>query len=180
MKFIYSVLILLTLVSCASRNKLYSADVEEIIYQKKNTHVLDVYNLTKLYFSNEDVEYLHKRNFKYGEFGGQIKICSNDEYYCLIGGIGVVIPKKLAGQKEWQFADEKCHSESPLSDQQPAIITCDSEGWSNKFVYSFDRGITSYVTNAQPEFEHVLVDKKGLFANPSSNSIGHEATHKAD
>jgi hypothetical protein len=165
MKLICSVLVLLILLGCVNQKKIQSENIEEVIYQKKNTHVLDVYNLTKLHFSQEDIEYLDRRNFKYGEFGGQIKICSNDEYYCLIGGIGVVIPKKLAGQKEWEFADEKCQSESPLSYQQPAIITCNSKGWSNKFVYSFDRGIISYVIAAQPEFEHELVDEKGLFAN---------------
>ncbi|MDZ7923651.1 MAG: hypothetical protein U5M23_06240 [Marinagarivorans sp.] len=78
-----------------------------------------------------------------------------------------MIPKKFIGQKEWQFADEKCQSESPLSDQQPAIITCSSKQWSNRFVYSAAQGITSYVTSAEPEFEHELVDEKGLFANPA-------------
>ncbi|MDZ7923650.1 MAG: hypothetical protein U5M23_06235 [Marinagarivorans sp.] len=86
MKLIKFVLVALMLLGCAGQRKSHPAGLEDIVYRKKNTNVLDVYNLTKLYFSNEDIEYLRKRNFKYGEFGGQIKNCSNDEYYCLIGG----------------------------------------------------------------------------------------------
>lgn len=168
MKYIYFLFCSL-LFGCASYQMNSKGD-QEIIYQKKNTSVIDVYNLTKLWFSNEDFEYLRNRNYKYGEFGGDIKICSNEEYYCLSGGIGVAIPKKIIGQTVWQFAGENCKSETPLSYENPTIITCRSKGWENKFVYTFDRGITSYVIAAQPEFEHVLVDEKGLFANPSEKN----------
>lgn len=168
MKIIYFIAISL-LVGCSATTAYSPKKNEEIIYRKKNTSVLDVFNITKLYFSNENVGYLKNRNFKYGEFGGQIKNCSNEEYYCLIGGIGVVIPKKFTGQSEWQFLDEACKSEKPLADKQTAIITCDSKGWSNRFVYSAEQGITSYVIAAQPQFERELVDEKGLFANPIKN-----------
>ncbi len=179
MKIIW-LITLLSLTGCSIGAPHSSQHYDEIAYQKKNTIRVDIFNMTSLHFSNEDTDYLKNRNFKYGEFGGVIKNCSNDEYYCLIGGIGVVIPKKFTGQREWAFLDEKCKSEAPLTDKQTAIITCDSSGWSNRFVYSSDRGITSYVIAAQPQAEYELVDAKGLFANPEMNSFNHEAVHKVD
>ena len=175
MKIIYFIMIVV-LAGCAS----LSHKDEEVIYRKKNTSLLDVFNLTKLHFSSEPINYLKNRNFKYGEFGGLIMDCSNEEYYCLIGGIGAVIPKKFTGQKEWELQNNKCHSENPLTLEQTAIITCSSKGWSNRFVYSTAKGITSYTYEAEPQIEYELVDEKGLFTQPADNTVIHEATHKVN
>jgi hypothetical protein len=125
--------------------------------------ILDVFNIDELYFSEEGVEYLNRRDYEYGEFGGQIEFCSNVDYYCVVGGVGAAVPKKINGQKEWQIEDWKCQAETPISLQKPTVITCDYKGKLTHFTYSPEKGITHYfLSNPNVRFE--LIGDKGLLA----------------
>jgi hypothetical protein len=137
---------------------------EDIAYRKGQTNVLVVYDLRRQEFGNVSIEYLKKRDLKYGEFGGHLRLCSNQEFLCLVGGIGVAIPTTFSGQERWEFAGNVCRSSQPLNAGTTAVITCASDGWSNTVVYSPSLGITSYTTQAEPGIEYLLVDEEGLFA----------------
>src|SRR5688572_30838938 len=91
---------------------------EEIFYISNNGRNIDVFNIDELYFSEEGVGYLNRRDYEYGEFGGQIEFCSNEEFYCLAGGLNVAVPKNKVGQKEWQYEGRNCQAKTALSDQQ--------------------------------------------------------------
>lgn len=139
---------------------------EEILYKSENGRNVDVFNLKELWFSQEGVEYVSRRDFQYGEFGGQMEFCSNQDYYCLGGGLNVAVPKNINGQKEWQFKERDCQAITPLSRQRQTTIICSFKGHSKEFTYSPDRGIVSYSYGSQSNgsYKYKLVGEKGLFA----------------
>jgi hypothetical protein len=141
-----------------------SAGHDEIVYRKKDTSVLEIYNLKRNLESSEGYEYLRRRDAGYGEWGGSIHFCSNDEYFCMDEGLLLVIPKKFAGQSDWEFLGTKCHSGAPLKEMERVTITCATPKWSTRFVYWQHMGVTSYVIAVQPDDEYVLIDERGLFA----------------
>ena len=152
----------LALAGCAAGDSRLAT--QDIVYQKANTQVLAVYNLHRSWFANVSSGYLNRSDERYGEFGGKLRLCSDADYHCLIGGIGVALPKKLSGQRKWEFQGNRCESALPLAADASATIVCVSGEWSTRFVYSPAQGITSYENAAEPGFEYRLVDPKGLFA----------------
>jgi hypothetical protein len=147
-----------------------SKDRKEIIYKEKNSNLIKIYNIEKSWFSTEGADYLNKRDFRYGEWGGQIGFCSNEDYYCIVGGVAVAIPKKINGQKKWQFKDMDCQSETAMSDQHSTTITCNYKQWSMQYVYSPVKGIISYRKLSDPVEEYELIGDKGLFAQTEEKS----------
>lgn len=140
------------------------AERQEIIYFKKGTKVIDVFNLPQLWVSHEDVDYIKRRDLAYGEFGGQLGVCSNDEFHCLLGGIDVVIRKSGHHHDEWSFKGISCKAEPSSQEGGAQVIVCSRGDNGVTFVYSQERGIVSYVRSSQPEKEYELLGGKGLFA----------------
>jgi hypothetical protein len=168
MKITVMVLASLIVMGCATDLSTHTTSTTDIIYKKGNTSILEVFNLGQSWFSTEDVRYLQHRDAKYGEFGGKIDQCSDAKYFCLIGGIGVAIPRQFSGQSAWQFSGQNCSAESPLTSDEIATITCSRGNWSNRISYSRSRGIVSYTKLAQPNYTYELVDERGLFAVAAS------------
>lgn len=149
--------------ACSTQTVVKSSDAE-IIYLKINTKVIDVFNFEKMWGSSEDIDYLERRDFEYGEFGGSIALCSTENFYCLKGGLNVVVPKGNFEQSEWRIGDIKCQFESPFLSELNKTITCERLNHSVTFVYSLEHGITSYTRSSQPERKYELIGSKGLFA----------------
>jgi len=147
---------------CASGSK--SVIRNEVIYRLEGATVLEVFNLERLWVSSEGVSYLKRRNGRYGEFGGSFEICSNEEYYCLSGGIAAAIPKKFAGQTTWQFAGQSCRATLPLIEGQTVSIKCTSGSWSNELTYSQSLGIVAYTKLVSSMERFNVVGEAGLFA----------------
>lgn len=135
---------------------------EEIIYRMENTSVLEVFNLTRLWVASMGVNYLDRRDGRYGELGGSFEFCSDAEYFCLIGGIAAAIPKKFDGQTTWQFNGISCKSDTPLAEGKAALIDCSRGNWSNRLNYSQSHGITSYSSAAEPGEQYSLIAPPGL------------------
>lgn len=154
------------LLSCVN----ISAKKREIIYQDKNGGRLDVFNIKDSLVSHEDSEYLKRRNYKYGDLGGNVKFCSDSEYYCLHGGLDIVIPRNPISKQDWALLDINCHSEEPYTGQEKIVITCLRNKFSTTFVYSRDKGVISYVFSWDKDREYFLVDNKGLFAWDEKNN----------
>lgn len=167
MRFLYKFFIVqfffcVVLCSCAVQNENME---REIVYQLKDGKLLDVYNLDRSLVSTEDISYLGARNKKYGEFGGQLSICSNDNYYCIASGIDMVIPKQLSGQKEWQYLGRICSSDAALNENDVFAIECFHNTNSDKVLYSYSRGIFRYSRSPNWSDFYELVDNKGLFSS---------------
>ena len=136
----------------------------EVIYRMKGATVLEVFNLEQLRVSSVGLSYLKHRDGRYGEFSGSFELCSDDEYFCLTGGIAAAIPKKFSGQTAWQFAGQSCNASSPLVEGQTVNIKCTSGSWSNELTYSQSLGIVAY-TKLVTSIEHFeVVGEAGLFA----------------
>jgi hypothetical protein len=166
MKIIYIMFFCMVLLGCKNTvwHKPYATD-KEIFYIAKNGSMVDVFNISWLHFSVESISYLEKKDFKYGEFGGQIEFCSNDEYYCLSGGINIAIPKKILHQRDWQFLGRECHVDKELSVDQNNTVSCKLKNLTLQFVYSSESGVVSYIRSSGMEYN--LLGGKGLFArNP--------------
>lgn len=162
MKSTASIFGFLLLAACATSPVV--AERQEIIYFKKGTNVIDVFNLQQLWVSYEDVDYLKRRDLAYGEFGGQLGVCSNDKFHCLLGGVDVVIPKSGHHHDEWSFKGIGCKAERSSQEGGAQRIVCSRGDNVVTFVYSRERGIMSYVRSSQPEREYELFGVKGLFA----------------
>jgi hypothetical protein len=130
---------------------------EEIIYKLKNGQLIDVFNITESVVSHEDNEYLSRRDYNYGEFGGQIEFCSNNEYHCLRGALFIAFPKDIGERKKWQFEGRNCQVDAIKPDQQLTIIICNFKGYSTRFSYSLIKGIISYVESSDPAKEYELM-----------------------
>jgi hypothetical protein len=166
-KLIRVSLIIHVLFGCVDNSMLIkNPDQKEIIYISSNGLNVDVFNIEELWFSEEGVEYLNRRDFEYGEFGGRMEFCSNKDYYCLGGGLNVTIPKSLSGQKAWQFQERECQANTALSDQQQTDIVCRFKGHTRRFTYSPQQGIVSYFYDrpSGASYEFKLRGDKGLFA----------------
>jgi hypothetical protein len=137
---------------------------EEIIYEVKGGQLVDVFNITQKLVSHETREYLKRRDHNYGEFGGSIEFCSDEIYYCLRGGISVVIPKDIEGKKSWQYLDIKCEALHAAYHGYADEVTCWRWNLSVTFSYTVEKGILSYRTSWSPELTYVLIGEKGLFA----------------
>ena len=159
-------LALLVVTGCVS-GPLVKSPGEEVFYRKENTAVLEVFNLTTHWFASVDARYLGRRDGDYGEFGGSFEVCSDAEYFCLIGGIAAAIPKKFDGQTSWQFRDITCKSAAPLTDDHLVSVDCSRGNWTNRIDYSPARGITSYWSAAEPGQQFSLVSRPGLLARTS-------------
>lgn len=157
----YVVVFFVMLISCSSVKK----NEHEVFYYKKNTKIIDVYNITRGWVSSEDVRYLKRRDYDYGEFGGRIRFCSDENYFCLSGGINIAIPKRIEQQTTWEFYGRVCSAESPLSEDVANIIVCEHGGYEDKFVYLKGRGVVFYWGGARATDEYELIGEKGLFAN---------------
>jgi hypothetical protein len=149
--------------SC-SNNPVSNKIEEEIFYISNNGRNVDVFNITELWSSEEGVEYLNRRDFKYSEFSGRMKVCTSADYYCVVGGIAASVPKEIKGQKQWQADAWKCQAETPLLSQKSTVITCDYMGKSTRFTYSPEKGITSYYFLSDPNIRYELIGGKGLLA----------------
>lgn len=150
-------------VACTTQSVVKNKDAE-IIYLKINTKAIDVFNIQNNWVSHEDYDYLNRRDFEYGEFGGKIHFCSNEEFYCLQGGISVAIPKGNFEQKQWKVNDIKCQVEPLQQGEKNKAITCKRMNHSVIFFYSLEHGIVSYTRSSQPERKYELLGSKGLFA----------------
>lgn len=156
------IFIYLLLTSCATSPVV--AERQEIIYVKKGTTVIDVFNLSQLWVSHEDVDYLKRRDLAYGEFGGQLGVCSNTQFHCLFGGIDVVIPKSGGDHGEWSFKGINCTAALESQAGNARVVTCRRGHNAVTFVYSPRRGVVSYARSSQPEKEYELLGVRGLFA----------------
>lgn len=146
--------------SCHSIKK----DEVEIIYLIANSKNVSIFNITRQWFTSEDVLYLNERNYEYGEFGGEFEFCSNVDFYCLAGGINIAIPKKLSGQREWVYENRVCSTDKPLSEYNENIIECENNGDIVQFTYSEEKGVSSYVMFDDKKRARTLLGEKGLFA----------------
>lgn len=150
-------------VACSTQSVVKNKDAE-IIYLKIDTKAIDVFNIQNNWISHEGSDYLNRRDFEYGEFGGKISFCSNEGFYCLQGGISVAIPKGDFEQKQWRVNDIECQSEPLYPSERNKTITCKRMNHSVTFVYSSEQGIVSYIRSSQPERKYELMGSKGLFA----------------
>ena len=122
---------------------------EEIIYRMENTSVLEVFNLTRLWVASMGVNYLDRRDGRYGELGGSFEFCSDAEYFCLIGGIAAAIPKKFDGQTTWQFNGISCKSDTPLAEG----LARERAGIAKLFETADAReGLGAFAEKRKPEF----------------------------
>lgn len=160
MKILILVLVFLIL-SCEAFKK---NDEVEIIYLIANSKNVTIYNMTRRWVTSEDILYLNNRNYQYGEFGGEFEFCSNEDFYCLAGGINIAIPKKLSGQNEWEYKSRVCRAAKPLSAYYENIIECENNNDVVRFAYSEARGVFSYVMLDDKKRERTLLEGKGLFA----------------
>ena len=149
--------------ACSTQSVVKNKDAE-IIYLKIGTKAIDVFNISDNWISHEDSDYLNRRDFEYGEFGGKISFCSNEDFYCLQGGISVAIPKGDFEKSQWKINGIECQSESLSPGEQNKTITCKRMSHSVTFVYSAEQGIISYIRSSQPERKYELMGSKGLFA----------------
>lgn len=141
------------------------AQENEIIYLQEGTNLVTVFNIEELRVSHEDIEYLEKRDFKYGEFGGGISFCSNDEFYCLKGGIIAVVPRHPPDRDSWSHSGVECTLIASNLDQ--STIDCRRNEHSVCFVYSTQKGILSYSVSYDPNDRFILLGNEGLFARAS-------------
>ena len=155
-------LVVFATLGCAADSHARSRPVESI-YRKGETSVLEVFNHKKSWYSMEGLGYLRRHDEKYGEWGGSFQDCSNEEYFCLRGWIGIVIPRSFSGQTQWQFGELSCRAPSPLTPGQTANFGCGSGPTINQFSFSQERGLISYVKGTEPDFTYTLVDGEGLF-----------------
>lgn len=162
MKIFYFLCVLWFLYSCSSHVNREILNDYEVIYLKKDTKVIDVYNMSKNWVSSEDISYIENRNYQYGEFGGRLKNCSDEEYFCLVGGISIVIPKQDWSKDKWGRGKVNCEVEGDASADEKQVV-CQRESDFVKFSYSRDRGVLSYVRSKDPDHEYELYDQKGLF-----------------
>lgn len=149
--------------ACSTQTVVKGYDAE-IIYLKINTKSIDVFNIQENWISHEDSDYINRRDFEYGEFGGKISFCSTEKFYCLHGGVSVAIPKGGFKQKTWRVDDIDCQAEAQSLAELNKTITCKRLNHSVTFVYSSEHGIISYVRSSQPERKYELMGTKGLFA----------------
>lgn len=179
MKFVNLALIVFLaaqlLTACATHSTMYQKaphqngpNETEIIYKSNYGSRIDVFNIEKLWSSQEGIGYLDRRDFKYSEFGGRMRFCSSVDYYCVIGGIAAAVPKKINGQKKWRVEEWECESQTVLSAQSQTTITCTFKGQSTRFTYSPSRGIISYTNLSRPNIKLELIGDKGLLAAPST------------
>ena len=145
------------LVACASIPK------NEIIYQVKNGRLLDVYDLNNGINSSMGLSYLNNRNGQYGEFSGRTIFYEDNEYLCVVGGIVAAVPKVNKGQKKWSVNGWDCHTNNPLT-ESASEITCTYKKQTTNFLYSYKKGVISYINESNPEKEFILVDEYGLLA----------------
>jgi len=155
---ILSCLLLSNCVTQIERSK-----TQEIIYYKLGTNLIDVFNTSIPWDSGEDIEYLERRDMRYGEFGGPFSFCSNARFHCLHGGLSVVIPKGEIVEKKWAFEGIECFLHS--SSDNMSEITCNRNNLWTKFTYSEESGIVRYVRSGDPDEPYILLGTKGLFAN---------------
>ena len=73
---------------------------DEIIYKANTGGMVEVFNIRLLRFSNEGVGYLSRLDQRYSEWGGSIEFCSDEQFYCLAGGINVAVPRHL-DKSQW-------------------------------------------------------------------------------
>lgn len=137
---------------------------DEILYKVKDGSLVQVFNLRAGWESTQDVSYLERRDQNYGEFKGQTRDCSNDEFYCLAGGINVAIPKLIDGQTLWEYNDRICSAKFGLSKSNPNQITCRNMHYELVFTYDVKMGITSFNGTNREETQYTLISDRGLFS----------------
>jgi hypothetical protein len=125
--------------------------------------MIDVFNVEHDHVSIEDVSYLRTRDQQYGEFGGRIVFCSDQDYHCILGGIRVAVPKAANGQRRWSKDGIECERVSPFRGQQ-ITATCAFADATTRFFYTRDNGIVWYERSGAPGRRFELVGSKGLFA----------------
>jgi hypothetical protein len=143
---------------------------QEIIYKLKNGNLVNVFNIKKSWYSSESISYLSRRDLKYGEWGGQMEICSDKDYFCIAGGINIAFPKNINEKNQWHFYERDCAVEKTFPEQDITIIMCKFKKYWTRFTYTPTQGITSYVRSPDPSEEYELIGDKGLFAQTEEKS----------
>lgn len=128
--------------------------------------MVHIYNLSTWWSSEEGRDYLSRRNGRYSDFGGSFRYCESTEYLCVIGGIAAAIPRKISGQKEWDFENWSCSTKSPLSSDKINLISCSYKGRITLFKYDVMSGIISYTNKGNATEKTLdLIGDRGLLAN---------------
>lgn len=134
----------------------------EVIYRMRFGRTLDVFNVDTSHFSREDIEYLERRDQQYGEFGGTVLFCSDEQYFCVRGGIAAAVPKTASSQRGWSVGRIDCEAESAFSGTAD-VINCTFAGTLTRFLFSEQRGIEWYEASGDPGIRWEAVGP-GLFA----------------
>lgn len=153
---------------CAHRR---APERNEVIYKWEDGNLIDVFNLSTMWGSQEGIGYLSERNGNYGEFGGRFYFCSNSDFLCVIGGIAAVVPRSMDGQSEWSFENMQCRSNEPIGASVLNAISCTHRGQVTEFTYSAQQGIVSYQNKVgDPPWRKMrLYSEIGLLAPQGDN-----------
>lgn len=151
----------------------------ELFYWKQKTSVVDVFNISDPWVSSEPIEYLLQRDQQYGEFGGRLGLCSNDEFFCVKGGVAAAIPRSITKDHEpWEFEGVRCRVidmeddmftiECARDEKNPLTSKTDQV---SRFNYSVRHGILSFThldVMGTPTYR--LLGDDGLFSPIFSDS----------
>ncbi len=131
---------------CAS---IHSHEDREVIYKWKNGNLVHVFNTANMLFSEEDVEYLARRNGVYSEFGGNFRFCNSEKYLCVVGGVAAAVPRNMSGQTDWVYENWICQSKQPIYKKEIVSISCSYKGQVTDFKYSSLQGVISYTNRGK-------------------------------
>ena len=162
---ILAVLVTVVGIATASGAELGHSE-NEVLYAANTGGRVEVYDLKLRRFFVEGQEYLARRDgHHFGEFAGQLVDCGTATHYCVRGGIYVVVPRNISGQRRWSSHGIRCRSMAPLGSNLENTITCAFSKRSTSFRYEGRRGLLSYDDADNEAIRFELVGERGLFAH---------------